>query len=94
MKTLPPSWTGGSITDIRCRGGHQASVTWRQGRLVSATILAAGDREIVVELPDGAVVITDPSGPVSVRPVPGAARGRHRLAWNGKSATRYAISPR
>jgi alpha-L-fucosidase 2 len=94
MKTLPPSWTGGSITDIRCRGGHQASVTWQEGRLASATILAAQDGELVVELPDGEVVVTDPSGPVSVRPVPGAAAGRRRLTWSGKAATRYAISPR
>lgn len=94
MKTLPPSWTGGSITSIRCRGGHQASVTWQEGRLASATILAAQDGEIVVELPNGEVAVTDPSGSVSVRPVLGAAAGRHRLAWNGKAATRYAISPR
>src|SRR5690606_25462689 len=31
LKTLPPSWTGGTIANIRCRGGHEASVTWRNG---------------------------------------------------------------
>jgi len=92
MKTVPSSWTGGSITNIGCRGGHQANITWREGRLVSASILAGRDGEIVVDLPEGAVSVTGPSGPVPVRPIAGAAAGRQRLAWDGRTATGYDIA--
>ncbi|OEO30030.1 hypothetical protein VW23_023120 [Devosia insulae DS-56] len=92
LKTLPPSWTAGSIRDIRCRGGHQASVTWQEGRLVSAGILAGRDGEIFVDLPEGPVRVTGPSGPMPARPAGGATAGRQRLAWDGQAGVGYSIS--
>ncbi|ODT21156.1 MAG: hypothetical protein ABS35_18040 [Kaistia sp. SCN 65-12] len=92
LKTLPPSWLAGTISNIRCRGGHQASVTWREGRLVSATILAGRDGEMAVDLPGGAVIVTDTSGPVTVRPAAGAASGRQGLLWDAQAGTEYVIT--
>lgn len=91
LKTLPPSWTAGSIRDIRCRGGHQASVSWQDGRLVSASVLVGRDGEMVVEVPEGAVRVADAAGPVAVRKIAGAAIGRQRVAWDAQAGGRYSI---
>jgi alpha-L-fucosidase 2 len=92
VKTLPPSWTAGTIRDIRCRGGHRASVTWREGKLVTARLVAGSDGEIVVELPEGAFSVADASGPVATRPAGGAASGRQRHAWTAQAGRSYEIS--
>jgi len=92
IKTLPPSWTAGTIRDIRCRGGHQASVSWRDGRLVSARLVAGSDGEIAVELPEGAFSVADASGSVATRPAGGAASGRQRHAWTAQAGRSYEIS--
>lgn len=92
LKTLPPSWPAGSIADIRCRGGHQVSVDWRDGEFGSAAIVAGRDGELVVELPDIGVSVAGPAGPVATRPAAGAMPGRRRIAWEASSAARYSIS--
>lgn len=94
LKTLPRGWTSGRVANIRCRGGHQASVTWRDGALVSATLLAGRDGELVIDLPDGAVAVTGPSGSVATRAVESGVRERCRLAWDARSGARYTITPR
>lgn len=94
LKTLPPGWSEGTITNIRCRGGHQASVRWKAGALVSATMLAGRTGELVLELPEAPVDVIGPSGPLTIRPASGAVAGRIRVAWNAIVGTRYAIVPR
>jgi alpha-L-fucosidase 2 len=94
MKTLPPSWTEGTITNIRCRGGHQISVRWKAGAMVSATMLAGRTGEVVLELPETTVDVIGPSGPLTIRPASGAVPGRIRVAWNATVGARYAIVPR
>lgn len=93
LKTLPPSWLSGTIRDVRCRGGHRASVTWQSGALKSATIVAGPDGGLVVDLPAGSFAVIGPSGPIAPRPTT-AAPGRTRLAWNATAAARYTIAPR
>jgi len=92
LMTLPPSWTAGSIRDIRCRDGHQASVAWQEGRLVSAMIHAGRDGEMIVDLPDGVVSVTAASGSVAVRSAAGAASGRQRLLWYAQAGAEYVIA--
>lgn len=93
LKTLPPGWTTGRISGIRCRGGHEVTVEWRGGVLVSAALRAGHDGELVIELPEGAVIVSGPGGPVATRPVPSAVPGRIRLAWHADYAAGYAIAP-
>jgi alpha-L-fucosidase 2 len=92
VKTLPPSWHSGNIANIRCRGGHRASVSWKGGVLASAVIVAGRDGELVVELPDVGVIVSGPSGPVATRPAVGAVPGRRRIAWNASRGVRYSIA--
>lgn len=92
LKTLPASWTGGAITNIRCRGGHEASVTWRQGALVAAAVLAGSDGEIVLDIPAGNARVADASGPVAIRVIPAGA-GRTRVAWDAAAGAYYTLSP-
>jgi len=92
VKTLPPSWPAGNIANIRCRGGHLASVSWRDGALTSATITAGRDGELAVELPDVGVIVAGPAGPVTTRPAGGGVPGRRRISWNASRGTRYSIA--
>lgn len=93
LKTLPPSWSSGTISNIRCRGGYQASVSWHNGVLVSATILAGRDGKLVVELPEQAVTVTGPAGAVATRLAGGGASGRHRVEWDVARGASYRITP-
>jgi alpha-L-fucosidase 2 len=91
LKTLPASWTDGSIRDIRCRGGYRASLSWRDGRLSQATVACGVSGTLTLDLPAGDYVIRDDAGTV-VTAVPVAApAGRTRLAWPAISGARYTI---
>jgi alpha-L-fucosidase 2 len=38
LPALPKEWPTGSISGLRARGGYEISETWREGKLVSATV--------------------------------------------------------
>ncbi len=92
LKTLPESWSGGSIASIRCRGGHEVGVTWRDGQLASATIRAGRDGELVLDLPAADVAVSGPAGAVVTHPAPGAASDRRRLAWQAEAGSSYTVT--
>ncbi len=95
LKTLPPSWTTGTIKSIRCRGGHRVTVSWRDGALATATLVAGRDGELILELPTDSVTVADTTGnPIATRPVPGAVAGRARIAWEARAGVSYSVTPR
>jgi alpha-L-fucosidase 2 len=92
LKTLPPGWTTGSISGIRCRGGHEVAVEWRDGALVAATLRAGRDGEVVVEVPEAGVSVAGSAGRVVARPAAGAIPGRHRIAWDARAGETYTLA--
>ncbi len=38
LPALPRAWASGQVTGLRVRGGLEVSLTWQEGRLVSATV--------------------------------------------------------
>jgi alpha-L-fucosidase 2 len=94
LKTLPANWSKGSITTVRCRGGHQVNVTWEAGKLKSALIHAGAAGEIVLDLPGGSVTVGSQSGDVATQSRAGAAPRRMRIAWQANEGATYTVVPR
>ncbi|MEU4570614.1 glycoside hydrolase family 95 protein [Micromonospora sp. NPDC023956] len=53
LPALPPAWPDGAVRGLRARGPVLVDLSWRAGRLTSATLTAAHDRTIVLVLPPG-----------------------------------------
>lgn len=43
LPALPPDWQSGRVSGLRARGGYEAAMEWRQGRLQEAVITAEAD---------------------------------------------------
>jgi alpha-L-fucosidase 2 len=69
LPALPAAWSEGSVRGLRARGGFEVDLTWRGGRLTSATIKSVnggktlvryGDKIWPIELKAGGVRVLKP----------------------------------
>jgi alpha-L-fucosidase 2 len=94
LNALPPSWAAGSIADIRCRGGHRVSLSWREGRFDGAAIVGGVSGPLTLELPSGNYAVTGASDQAIPAELAEGAPGRTRLTWQASSGARYTITAR
>lgn len=57
LPALPSAWPKGSVKGLRARGGHTIDITWQDGRIVTATLIAGSDVDIAVRI-QGADTVT------------------------------------
>ena len=50
LPALPDAWPRGEVTGLRLRGGHTVALSWRDGRLVTATIVPASGGSLTIRL--------------------------------------------
>ncbi len=53
LPALPKAWPNGSVKGLRARGGVTVDMTWKNGKLSSARLIADRDGEHRIRTPDG-----------------------------------------
>jgi alpha-L-fucosidase 2 len=62
LPSLPPAWPDGRVTGLRARGGIELDLTWKAGKLESATLRARDSRPVKLRYQGKEVEITAPAG--------------------------------
>lgn len=53
LPALPDNWSSGSFRGLRARGGISVDCTWKEGEVVSVSVVAEHDCTVTLRLPDG-----------------------------------------
>ena len=53
LPALPDNWSSGSFRGLRARGGISVDCTWKEGEVVSVSVVAKHDCTVTLRLPDG-----------------------------------------
>ena len=59
LPALPPAWRSGQVTGLKARGGFTVDITWENGRLSQATILAERDSTLELVCPIALRVLSE-----------------------------------
>ena len=63
LPALPKAWPTGSVTGLRARGGYVVDISWKDGKLLSATVKnVTGNGKVPVRSGDKLVNLTISQG--------------------------------
>jgi alpha-L-fucosidase 2 len=62
LPALPAVWPQGKISGLRARGGFEVDISWQQGRLVAAQVLAMHDGPVTIQSGGRRIVLQTKAG--------------------------------
>ena len=62
LPALPREWPDGSVTGLKARGNVTVDITWKGGKVSSATLRSAADMKATVRLNGRTEMVTLPAG--------------------------------
>ncbi len=62
LPALPSAFPNGSVTGLRARGGMEVAISWRDGKLLKATLAAKESKPLKVRYADQEVDVQAKAG--------------------------------
>lgn len=85
LPALPTAWPHGFVTRLRARGGFEVNITWRDGRLISASITARYGGECTISSAWPIVLAADATSFVK--------NDTNRISFMATAGKRYELHP-